>query len=73
MRIERLLYVCAGMERLVIGQGESQPTIPWNKLKVGDCHKISAIREATLAKELHDAGAEVIDSLYMGMCINVPN
>lgn len=30
--------------------------------------KISAIREVTLAKELHDAGAEIVDSLYMGMC-----
>ncbi|KAG9128339.1 Arginyl-tRNA--protein transferase 1 [Ceratobasidium sp. 392] len=32
--------------------------------------KISAIREATLAKELHDAGADVVDSLYMGFYIH---
>jgi len=32
--------------------------------------KISAIREVTLAKELHDAGAEIVDSLYMGFYIH---
>ncbi|KAG8739466.1 Arginyl-tRNA--protein transferase 1 [Ceratobasidium sp. 414] len=32
--------------------------------------KISAIREATLAKELHDAGADIVDSLYMGFYIH---
>ncbi|KAG8722494.1 Arginyl-tRNA--protein transferase 1 [Ceratobasidium sp. 394] len=39
----------------------------WGNWSLG---KISAIREATLAKELHDAGAEIVDSLYMGFYIH---
>lgn len=39
----------------------------WSAWSLG---KISAIREVTLAKELHDAGAEIIDSLYMGFYIH---
>ncbi|CAE6523547.1 unnamed protein product [Rhizoctonia solani] len=36
----------------------------WNAWSLG---KISAIREAALAKEIHDAGVESMTSLYMGM------
>lgn len=39
----------------------------WGPWSLG---KISAIREVTLAKELHDAGAEIVDSLYMGFYIH---
>ncbi|KAG9087102.1 Arginyl-tRNA--protein transferase 1, partial [Ceratobasidium sp. UAMH 11750] len=39
----------------------------WGSWSLG---KISAIREATLAKELHDAGADIVDSLYMGFYIH---
>ncbi|CEL59620.1 arginine-tRNA-protein transferase [Rhizoctonia solani AG-1 IB] len=38
----------------------------WNAWSLG---KISAIREATLAKEIHDAGVESMVSLYMGFYI----
>ncbi|KAG8763041.1 Arginyl-tRNA--protein transferase 1 [Ceratobasidium sp. 423] len=38
----------------------------WNAWSLG---KISAIREATLAKEIHDAGVESMTSLYMGFYI----
>ncbi|CAE7113087.1 unnamed protein product [Rhizoctonia solani] len=38
----------------------------WNSWSLG---KISAIREATLAKEIHDAGVETMTSLYMGFYI----
>ncbi|CUA70133.1 arginine-tRNA-protein transferase [Rhizoctonia solani] len=38
----------------------------WNPWSLG---KISAIREATLAKEIHDAGVESMTSLYMGFYI----
>ncbi|EUC57834.1 arginyl-tRNA-protein transferase [Rhizoctonia solani AG-3 Rhs1AP] len=39
----------------------------WNPWSLG---KISAIREATLAKEIHDAGVESMTSLYMGFYIH---
>ncbi|KAJ1308718.1 hypothetical protein OPQ81_004409 [Rhizoctonia solani] len=39
----------------------------WNAWSLG---KISAIREATLAKEIHDAGVESMTSLYMGFYIH---
>ncbi|QRV87397.1 arginyl-tRNA-protein transferase [Ceratobasidium sp. AG-Ba] len=39
----------------------------WGDWSLG---KISAVREAALAKELHDAGADIIDSLYMGFYIH---
>ncbi|CAE6397845.1 unnamed protein product [Rhizoctonia solani] len=38
----------------------------WNVWSLG---KVSAIREATLAKEIHDAGVESMRSLYMGFYI----
>ncbi|KAH7343727.1 arginine-tRNA-protein transferase [Rhizoctonia solani] len=38
----------------------------WNAWSLG---KVSAIREATLVKEIHDAGVESMTSLYMGFYI----
>ncbi|CAE6426484.1 unnamed protein product [Rhizoctonia solani] len=38
----------------------------WNAWSLG---KVSAVREATLAKEIHDAGVESMNSLYMGFYI----
>ncbi|KAG8706630.1 Arginyl-tRNA--protein transferase 1 [Ceratobasidium sp. 395] len=43
----------------------------WGSWSLGkEASKISAIREVTLAKELHDAGADIVDSLYMGFYIH---
>ncbi|KAF8607924.1 hypothetical protein BDV93DRAFT_519911 [Ceratobasidium sp. AG-I] len=39
----------------------------WGPWSLG---KISAVREVALAKELHDAGADIVDSLYMGFYIH---
>lgn len=32
--------------------------------------QLSALREVSLAKEIHEAGAPGLESLYLGQCIN---